>query len=49
MGTYQNKLAVCLYTKPDLLLLNLSGSASALVMIEVLHRRAQLESILGPL
>ena len=49
MGDYQNKLAVCLYTKPDLLPLNLSGSASDLVMIKVLHRQVLMESILGPL
>ena len=49
MGAYQNKLAVCLYTKLDLLLLNLSGSVSDLVTIEVLDRQVRLENILGPL
>ena len=49
MGAYQNKLTVCLYTKLDLLLLNLSGSASDLVTIEVFHKQVRLESIQGPL
>ena len=38
-----------LYTKLDLFLLNLSGSASDLVTIEVLRRQVRLESIIGPL
>ena len=48
MRAYQNKPAVYLYTKLDLLPLNLSGSASDLVTIEVLYRQVLLESILGP-
>ena len=48
MGDYQKKIAVCLYKELDLLLLNLSGSASDLVTIEVLYRQVMQESILGP-
>ena len=48
MGDYSNKIAVCLHTELDLLLLNLSGSASDPARIEVLRKRVGLGSILDP-